>query len=96
MVTAIVLINAERKSINELAQKLFKLSGISEVYSVSGRYDLAAIIRVSNNEKLADLITNNMLQMKGIINTETMLAFETYSRYDLERMFSIGFEDQES
>lgn len=94
MVTAIVLINAKRKSINELAQKLFKLSGISEVYSVSGRYDLAAIIRVPDNEKLADLVTNNMLQMEGIKNTETMLAFRTYSRHDLERMFSIGFEDK--
>ena len=94
MVTAIVLIKAERKSINELAQKLFKMSGISEVYSVSGRFDLAAIIRVSDNEKLADLVTNHMLKLKGIINTETMLAFRTYSRHDLERMFTIGFEDQ--
>jgi len=94
MVTAIVLINAERKSINELAQKLFKIKGISEVYSVSGRFDLAAIIRVSDNEKLADLVTNHMLKMEGIIKTETLLAFRTYSRHDLERMFTIGFEDQ--
>jgi len=94
MVTAIVLINAERKSINELAQKLFKIPGISEVYSVSGRFDLVAIIRVSDNEKLADLVTNHMLKMEGIINTETILAFQTYSRHDLERMFTIGFEDQ--
>lgn len=92
MVTAIVLINAERKSINELAQKLSKISGIAEVYSISGRFDLAAIIRVSDNERLADLVTNHMLKMEGIINTETMLAFRTYSRHDLERMFSIGLE----
>ncbi|MBN1694857.1 Lrp/AsnC ligand binding domain-containing protein [candidate division WOR-3 bacterium] len=94
MVTAIILINAERESINELAQKLSKIKGISEVYSISGRFDLAAIIRVSDNEKLADLVTKQMLKMEGIIKTETMIAFRSYSRHDLERMFTIGFKEE--
>ena len=61
MVTSIILINAERNRINEVAEKLQDLEGISEVYSVSGNFDLVAIVRVKTNEDLADLVTKKML-----------------------------------
>lgn len=92
MVTAIVLLSVERNLVNEIAQKLSEMEGISEVYSVSGQYDLVGIIRAEDNEKLADLVTNHMLKVNGIIASETMLAFRAYSRHDLERMFTIGIE----
>jgi len=91
MVTAIVLIHADRKMINETAQELVKMDGISEVYSVAGQWDLAALIRVKDNELLAETITNHMLRLSGILKTETLIAFRAYSRHDLERLFSIGF-----
>lgn len=93
MVTAIVLITASRDMINETAQKLVELEGVSEVYSVAGLYDLVAIIRVSQNEHLADLVTGEMLKFEGIEDTMTIIAFKAYSRHDLERMFSIGLEE---
>lgn len=95
MVTAIVLITASRDKINETAQKLVELKGVSEVYSVAGLYDLVAIIRVSQNEHLADLVTGEMLKLEGIEDTMTIIAFKAYSRHDLERMFSIGLEESE-
>ncbi|HEY5790501.1 MAG TPA: Lrp/AsnC ligand binding domain-containing protein [Gammaproteobacteria bacterium] len=90
MVTAIILINAERNHIGNLAQRLADLDGISEVYSVSGRYDLVAIVRVNSNEDLATLVTHDMVKLDGIAHTETMLSFRAFSRHDLEEMFSIG------
>lgn len=90
MVTSIILINAERNKINEVAEKLQEIAGVSEVYSVSGKYDLVAIIRVKTNEELADLVTKKMLAMEGIAKTETMLAFQAFSRHDLEAMFAVG------
>jgi DNA-binding Lrp family transcriptional regulator len=90
MVTSIILINAKRNTINTLAEQLREIEGISEVYSVSGRYDLVAIIRVRTNEDLADLVTKKMLLLEGISKTETMLAFQAYSRHDLEAMFAVG------
>ena len=93
MVTAIIFLNVERNQINDVAEKLIDMQGISEVYSVGGRYDLIAIVRLKKNEELADLVTNQMIQLKGIQNTETMIAFRAYSRYDLEHMFSIGLEE---
>jgi len=93
MVTAVVLIKVARQQINDVAQKLVEMKGVAEVYSVGGRYDLVAIIRVNNNEKMADLITSQMLNLEGIENTETLIAFRAFSKHDLESMFSIGMEE---
>jgi len=90
MVTSIILIKAERTRINEVAEKLASLDGISEVYSVSGKYDLIAIVRVPSNDDLANLVTKNMITIDAIVKSETMLAFKAFSRHDLEAMFSIG------
>lgn len=90
MVTAIVLINTERTKINKVAETLAEMAGISEVYSVSGNYDLVAIVRVATNEDLATLVTSKLLTINAIVKTETMLAFKAFSRHDLEAMFAVG------
>lgn len=92
MVTAIVLLTVDRAKINEVANQLADMDGITEVYSVAGEYDLVAIIRVKENEQLAELVTNHMLKVEGITRSETLIAFRVYSRHDLEAMFSIGAE----
>jgi DNA-binding Lrp family transcriptional regulator len=90
MVTSIILTTVERSKINETAEQLAAVDGISEVYSVSGNFDLIAVVRVQSNEELADLVTKNLLKIQSILKTESMLAFKTYSRHNLEAMFSIG------
>jgi len=87
-VTLAVLLKAERDKVNDVAKALVDTKGVSEVYSVSGRYDLVAIIRVENNDDLADTVTNHMRKLNSILSTETMLAFRAYSRHDLDAMFS--------
>jgi uncharacterized protein with GYD domain len=62
------------------------------VYSVAGRVDLVAVIRVPDNERLAEIVTSNMLNVTGILRTETLIAFQVFSRHDLDRMFSIGWD----
>jgi DNA-binding Lrp family transcriptional regulator len=89
LVTSIILINAERTHINDVAERLVEISSISEVYSVSGNYDLIAIVRVKSNDELSDLVTNKMKEIDGITRTESMLAFRAYSRHDLDAMFSL-------
>jgi DNA-binding Lrp family transcriptional regulator len=90
MVTAIVLLNVTRSKINAVAEQLADMDGISEVFSVAGEYDLAAIIRVKDNDGLAELVTSRMLKVEGITKSETLIAFRVYSKHDLESMFSIG------
>jgi DNA-binding Lrp family transcriptional regulator len=89
MITALILINAERTRIKDVAEQLADTDGISEVYSVSGRYDLVAMIRVKTSDELADLVTERLADVDGIEHTETMMAFQVYSRHDLEAMFSV-------
>ncbi len=90
MVSAVVLLNVERGKINEVAGALADMEGISEVYSVAGQYDLVAVLRLPDNEALAELVTNKMLLVDGINNSETLIAFRVFSKHDLESMFSIG------
>ncbi|MEM7797835.1 MAG: Lrp/AsnC ligand binding domain-containing protein [Chloroflexota bacterium] len=92
MVSAIVLLSIERNKINEVAERLANLEGISEVYSVAGRYDLIAILRVPNSQGIANLVTGEMLKIEGIVDSETMIAFKAYSKHDLESMFEVGWE----
>ena len=92
MVSAVVLMNIERGAINAVAQRLVELEGVEEVFSVAGRYDLVALLRVPDNEAMADLVTSKILNIPNIESTETLLAFKAYSRRDLEAMFSVGFE----
>ena len=90
MVTSIILINTERSKINEVAEQLVELPGISEVYSVSGKYDLVAMVRVHSNDDLANLVTKELLKITSILKSETMLSFKTFSAHDLEAMFAVG------
>lgn len=91
MVSAIVLLRIERAYINDVATQLTEIKGISEVFSVAGRYDLVAILRVPSNEALADLVTDKMLQVDHILDSETLISFKVHSKHDLESMFEIGF-----
>lgn len=92
MVTAIVLIQGKRDTLPETAAKLADMPGVKEVYSVAGDYDLVAIVRVKEHEQLADVVTKNLLKMDGIERTNTLIAFKSYSKADLERMWEIGLE----
>jgi len=92
MVTAIVLATVKRNEINDTAQALLQLQGVTEVYSVAGEWDLAVILRVRDNEQIAELVTTHMRKIDSIIKTMTLIGFKVYSTYDLDRMFSIGME----
>lgn len=92
MVSAIILIECQKSMINQTAEALADIKGITEVYSVAGRVDLVAVIRVPNNDQLAEIVTNQLLTIQGITRTETLISFRVFSRHDLEQMFSIGMD----
>lgn len=92
MVTAIVLLNTTREAVNDVAERLVDMPGISEVHSVAGRYDLVVVIRVPNNEALADIVTDQIRRIDGITSSETLIGFRVFSRHDLEHLFSVGLD----
>ncbi|MEW6060178.1 MAG: Lrp/AsnC ligand binding domain-containing protein [Actinomycetota bacterium] len=93
-VHAVVLIACEIDEIPEAAQAIAEIEGVSEVYSVAGEFDLVAIVRVLNHEDLAEVIPGGIAKVDGVVRTETLIAFQVYSRHDLERLFAIGFDEE--
>lgn len=95
MITAIVLIDCATDAIPEVAESLANLRGVSEVYSVAGDLDLIAIVRVREFDEIAEVIAGGISKVPGVLNTDTHIAFRSYSRHDLEEAFAIGFADSE-
>ena len=92
MVSAVVLLNVQRGQVNETAQSLLEIEGVAEVYSVTGEYDLVALLRLHRYEDLAEVVTTRMIQLSAITKTNTLMAFQCYSREDLQQAWDIGVE----
>jgi DNA-binding Lrp family transcriptional regulator len=92
MVTAFVLVSVKRGAVSRTAEVISELDGVFEVYSVAGEWDLVAVIRTKKNEQLADLVTNKMLRCEDVEKTNTLIAFQAFSKHDIERIFSLGLE----
>lgn len=90
MVHAFVLIDAEPASVASLATELADVEGVAEVYSVAGEADLVAVIRVRRHDELADVVTRRIGGLQGIRDTRTLIAFQAYSRRDLEALWDLG------
>ena len=93
VVHAVVLIQCEIDAIPEAAQAIADIEGVTEVYSVAGEFDLIAIVRVPAHDQLADVIPGGISKVGGIERTETLISFQVYSKHDLERLFSLGFDE---
>jgi DNA-binding Lrp family transcriptional regulator len=87
---AIVLIEAERSAIEKLGGELADVDGVAEAYSVTGEWDFVAMLRVRDPAEVAEVVTHRFAALQGIRKTQTMVAFEVFSRHDLEALFSIG------
>ena len=90
MITAIVFVKADVARIPEVAEEIAGLTGVSEVYSVTGHIDLIAMVRVRNHEDVAAVVADRLNKVPGVESTETHIAFRSYSELDLEQAFSIG------
>ncbi|HEY2637259.1 MAG TPA: Lrp/AsnC ligand binding domain-containing protein [Solirubrobacteraceae bacterium] len=90
MTHAVILVQAERTALAELGPALADIEGVAEVYSVTGEWDFVAMVRLREHAQLAELVTARLSKLEGIARTQTMVAFEVYSRHDLEALFSVG------
>ncbi|NHU84323.1 Lrp/AsnC family transcriptional regulator [Kocuria sp. JC486] len=92
MLTAIVMIRTDASRIPEVAEKISELKGISEVYSVTGEWDLIAMVRVREHDALSDVIADRLSKVEGVVETVTQIAFRTYSKHDLDDAFALGMD----
>jgi DNA-binding Lrp family transcriptional regulator len=87
---AIVLIKSDRAGLATLGGDLADIDGVAEAYSVTGEWDFVAILRMRDTDQLREIVTGKISQLSGVVGTQTMVAFEVYSRHDLEALFSVG------
>ena len=90
MTHAIVLIQAESTALATLGGELADIEGVAEAYSVTGEWDFVAMLRLREQDQLAQVVTGKLSQLAGGRRPQTMVAFEVYSRHDLEALFSVG------
>jgi len=90
VITAIIQIRCSRDLIPQTAEAVAELEGIAEVYSVSGDFDLIAILKVKHFEDIATAVTEHMVRIPGIVRTNTISAFRVYSKTDREAGFTLG------
>jgi DNA-binding Lrp family transcriptional regulator len=89
MIAAVVMIRAQREHIPAAAQAIADIEGVAEVYSVSGEWDLIAILRVTEWERIATVVTEHFAKVQGIERTQTLVAFRVYSQRDVESAFDM-------
>lgn len=82
MISAVILVEAEPSSIATLAEQIVEIDRVSEVYSVTGEFDLVVMVRVHEHEELADVVTGNIARLDGVRRTHSMVAFRTYRDAD--------------
>lgn len=92
MITTLVLIKADPRALTAAATRIAGFDGVHEVYSVSGEWDLVAVVRVAAYEEIAEVVTHQIAGVAGIERTQTLTAFRTYSKADLEQAWDIGVE----
>lgn len=92
MITTIVLIRVDPPLIPKAAHMLAGVDGVSEVYSVSGEWDLVAIVRVPQYDDIARVVTETFPTVPGLQRTMTLTAFRAYSKKDLQQAWDIGVE----
>jgi DNA-binding Lrp family transcriptional regulator len=92
VITAIVHVSADVARIPEVAEAIAAIEGVSEVYSVTGPIDLVVLVRVRTHDEIASVVADKLNKVPGVLDTETHIAFRTYSRHDLEAAFSLGLD----
>jgi DNA-binding Lrp family transcriptional regulator len=90
MITTIVLVKAEPRLIPQCAKHLAAIDGVTDVYSVSGEWDLVVLVKVPKYEDIAAIVTEKFPVVPGLVRTTTLTAFKAYSKADLEQGWDIG------
>ena len=86
MTSAVILLTVEGPETSKVAQRIASLKGVKEVFSVAGNYDLVAIVHVDANDQLADLVSDHIRSIPGVLSSQTLIAFRSYSAKELAMM----------
>ncbi|MBA3947806.1 MAG: Lrp/AsnC ligand binding domain-containing protein [Herpetosiphonaceae bacterium] len=90
MVTAFVQIKTAGRKPSAVAQQVISIDGVAEVYSISGDWDVLAVLRLATYEQIAEVVPEKIAVVPGVASTTTILAFRAYTAGELAAAFDIG------
>ncbi len=76
MPRALVLINVEAGSEDEVLKELMKIEGIEEAYFSYGVYDLIAKIKADTMENLKEMVTRKIRALDKVRSTLTLIIID--------------------
>ena len=88
MITSIVMIKCETGHVKSGSQAVVDIDGVAEVYSITGEWDILAVIRVKEFDSLATIVSEQIASTPGITKTITTMAFRCYSKHGMEKMWA--------
>ena len=88
MITSIVMIKCEPGQVKSVSETIVEIGGVAEVYSITGEWDILAVIRVKEFDSLATIVSERIASTSGITKTVTTLAFRCYSKHGMEKMWA--------
>lgn len=88
MITSIVMIKCETGRVKSVAEELVDIDGVAEVYSITGEWDILAVVRVKEFDSLAVIVSERIAATAGIAKTVTTMAFRCYSKHGMEKMWA--------
>ncbi len=89
MATAIVMLKVDHRRVTRVAERVLDLPNVREVYSVSGRFDLLVMVQCESVDLIEFTITDHLLKIEGIVDSETMFAFRSYDKREGARSIDV-------
>jgi DNA-binding Lrp family transcriptional regulator len=78
MKAAFVLVKCELGKLEQVANALMELEGVSEVHSITGEHDLLVKLYAPDYDAFGDLIPDGIQKVPGVRHTVTHLAFRAF------------------
>ncbi len=78
----VVLLNVfvESQELEAVTRALEKLPQVTDLYEVTGEYDLVALMRTDSINTFRELLKNRILRIKGIRSTVSAVIIHTHKK----------------
>jgi DNA-binding Lrp family transcriptional regulator len=79
MQTIFVMVKCELGKAYDVADEAVSVEQVSEVYSISGRYDLLMKCYLDEKTDIGHFVTSNIQTLIGVKDTFTLITFKAFS-----------------
>ena len=79
-VKSVTGINMDTKQRDNIIQELFKVSGVSEVAEVTGRFDILVTMYAESLSDMYRIISDNIGKIQGIVGSESFIEMKTRTK----------------